>query len=52
MREDGVKKIGIRLAPNKLKHLTERQIYATKVAPNPPISTFALCEQFKPNETA
>ena len=52
MREGGVKKIGFRLAPQKLKHLAERQINALKVAPNPPISTFALCEEFKMNDAA
>lgn len=52
MREGGVKKIGFRLAPQKLKHLAGRQIDAIKAAPNPPISTFALCEEYKMNDTA
>jgi len=45
LREDGIKKIGLRIGAKKLSHLQDRQIRATKATPNPPISALAL-EQF------
>lgn len=44
LREEGVKKIGFRLGPQKVKSLQQRQIQATKNTPMPPISALALEE--------
>lgn len=41
LREDNVKKIGLRLGPKKIQSLQQRQIRATKATPIPPISALA-----------
>lgn len=51
MRQDPIVKIGLRLGAEKMKHLSERQIKATKGTPNAPIAMFAQ-EEWKMNETA
>jgi hypothetical protein len=51
IREDAIKKIGLRLGNKKLKHLQERQITATKGVPVPPVSTW-LSEEYVANENA
>ena len=50
LREDHANKIGLRLGPKKLAHLTERQIKAHKAAPSMPISSFAA-EEWVMNDT-
>jgi hypothetical protein len=41
LREDEIKKLGLKLASKKVHHLNSRQIAATKATPIPPISAFA-----------
>ena len=46
MREATARKVGLRLGPNKVQHLNDRQIFVKKSAPNPPSSVFALQEAY------
>ena len=52
LREESVKKIGLRLATSRVNELVQRQVLATKIVSNPPISANALCEDFQENQTA
>lgn len=52
LREESVKKIGLRLATTRVNELVSRQVLATKTVSNPPISANSLCEEYHENETA
>jgi hypothetical protein len=41
LREDDIKKLGLKLASKRVHYLNSRQIAATKATPVPPISAFA-----------
>ena len=49
LRQDEIKKVGLRLGTKKLRELTARQIFTSKEVGQPPVSAFAK-EEYVMNE--